>query len=63
MGRVFDRFYRAAGPRPGDGGGSGLGLAITRRLVQMHDGSITVANGPERGATFTVRLPRIPSPE
>jgi signal transduction histidine kinase len=62
MGRVFDRFYRAAGPRPGDGGGSGLGLAITKRLVQMHDGNITVANRAEGGAAFTVRLPRIAPP-
>jgi signal transduction histidine kinase len=62
MARVFDRFYRAAGPRPGDGGGSGLGLAITKRLVQMHDGTITVANRAEGGAAFTVRLPRIAPP-
>ena len=62
MGRVFDRFYRAAGPRPGDGGGSGLGLAITKRLIQMHNGSITVSNRNEGGAMFTIRLPRVSAP-
>jgi signal transduction histidine kinase len=62
LGRVFDRFYRAAGPRPGGSGGSGLGLAITRRLVQMHGGTITAANRPEGGAVFTIELPRIAPP-
>ena len=57
--RVFDRFYRSTGtPRGGDSGGSGLGLAISRRLVQLHQGDITVSNRPEGGARFRVSLPR-----
>jgi signal transduction histidine kinase len=63
LGRVFDRFYRTSGPRPDGGGGSGLGLAITRRLVQLHDGSITVGNRAGGGASFTIRLPRIEPPK
>lgn len=63
LGRVFDRFYRASGPRPGDSGGSGLGLAITKRLVQMHGGTVAAANRAEGGATFTVTLPRIAEPD
>lgn len=63
LGRVFDRFYRAAGPRPGASGGSGLGLAITKRLVQMHGGTISAANRAGGGAVFTLELPRIESPE
>jgi two-component system OmpR family sensor kinase len=60
--RVFDRFYRAQGPRPGKSGGSGLGLAITQRLIELHSGTITAGNRPEGGAVFTVRLPRIQPP-
>jgi two-component system OmpR family sensor kinase len=63
LGRVFDRFYRASGPRPGGSGGSGLGLAITKRLVQLHDGTVTVANRAESGASFTIRLQRIDPPD
>jgi signal transduction histidine kinase len=63
LGRVFDRFYRAAGPRPGASGGSGLGLAITKRLVQMNGGTIFAANRPEGGAVFTLGLPRIAPPD
>ncbi len=56
--RLFDRFYRAHGPRTGDGGGSGLGLAIVKRLVELHGGTISATNGPAGGAVFTIVLPR-----
>jgi signal transduction histidine kinase len=59
--RVFDRFFRSHGSRPA-GGGSGLGLAIVKRLVELHGGTVAVANRPTGGAVFTIRLPRIPAP-
>ena len=62
LSRVFDRFYRAQGPRRSDGGGSGLGLAITKRLIELHDGEIIASNRPEGGAHFTILLKRIPAP-
>ncbi|RKN86594.1 sensor histidine kinase [Paenibacillus ginsengarvi] len=55
--RVFDRFYKADPSRTRKGGGSGLGLSISRKIVEMHGGTITAANGSERGAVMTVRLP------
>lgn len=51
---VFERFWRGAGAPDG---GSGLGLAIAAWIVQGHDGTVTVANRPEGGARFVVRLP------
>ena len=40
--------------------GLGLGLYIARRIVELHDGSLTVSSaGKQQGSTFTVRLPRI----
>lgn len=60
--RIFDRFYRAQGKRSTPGGGSGLGLAIAKRLVDLHDGTISAMNRPEGGAAFTITLPRIADP-
>jgi signal transduction histidine kinase len=35
-------------------------MAISRRLVEAHSGTIDVASdGPGKGCTFTVRLPRV----
>ncbi len=38
------------------GQGMGLGLSITYGLINQFGGSITVCNGPEGGALFTLRL-------
>lgn len=37
--------------------GTGMGLAICRRIVEMHNGSITAKSEPGEGATFIVSLP------
>jgi two-component system OmpR family sensor kinase len=57
--RVFERFYRADPSRSRANGGAGLGLAIVAALVQAHGGTVGVDAAPGRGATFTVRLPRV----
>lgn len=37
--------------------GSGIGLTICRKIVESHEGSITVESEPGKGSTFIVRLP------
>ncbi|SCK11902.1 His Kinase A (phospho-acceptor) domain-containing protein [Streptomyces sp. WMMB 714] len=69
--RVFERFNRtksaeAASQRGGGGsgsdGGTGLGLAIARWAVDLHGGSIRVAESP-RGCRIQVTLPGLAAPE
>jgi two-component system C4-dicarboxylate transport sensor histidine kinase DctB len=37
--------------------GHGLGLSTSYTIVANHQGKLTAANGPERGAVFTLELP------
>lgn len=40
--------------------GLGLGLYIARRIVELHEGTLSVSSaGRGRGATFTIRLPAV----
>jgi len=58
-GRIFERFFKADPARHRDDrGGSGLGLAIARENAHLHGGEIVVFNHKDRGARFTLRLPR-----
>ncbi len=57
--RVFERFVRLDESRSVKGGGRGLGLAISRRIVAAHHGTIEVADGPDEGCRFEVRLPLV----
>ncbi len=61
--RVFDLFVQGEQGSHRPKGGLGIGLTLVKRLVEMHDGRVVaVSDGPGRGSTFEVRLPRIPPP-
>jgi PAS domain S-box-containing protein len=56
---VFDRFRQADSSTTRRNTGLGIGLSIAKHLVELHGGSIDVQSaGADRGATFTVLLPR-----
>lgn len=55
--RLFERFYSLKHPQTGRKG-SGLGLCFVRETVELHGGTVALANREEGGAIAEVRLPR-----
>ena len=55
--KIFEPFARMAASRSRADAGSGLGLAIARRLSELHEGTLTVDDGPGGGARFVLELP------
>jgi PAS domain S-box-containing protein len=42
--------------------GTGLGLAISKELIELHGGRVKVDSAPDKGSSFTIRLPVAVSP-
>lgn len=56
--RIFDAFEQGSHGTTRQFGGLGLGLAISRKLAQMHGGTLMAASaGSNQGSTFTLTLP------
>lgn len=50
--KIFEAFHT------GKTQGTGLGLAIVRRVIEQHDGTITVLENPGGGALFRLEIPQ-----
>ncbi len=55
---MFNLFFSSKGHA-----GTGLGLFIANKIVQQHGGVIDVASEPGKGTRFTIRMPRVISPQ
>lgn len=51
--RVFEPFFTS---KP-VGEGTGLGLSISYSIIQRHNGEITVDSKPNKGTTFSIKIP------
>jgi len=49
---MFELFHSTKGNR-----GTGIGLAVSKKIVEEHEGSISVQSRAGEGTTFTLRLP------
>ena len=57
LSQIFDKFFQARDQTLKKPKGTGLGLSITKKIVELHEGSIEVESTWEEGARFTVKLP------
>ncbi|MCL2646451.1 MAG: ATP-binding protein [Phycisphaerales bacterium] len=51
--RIFDAYFTTKK------GGTGLGLPTTRRIIEEHNGLITVQSEPGHGTSFRIELPSV----
>ncbi len=55
--KIFDLYFTTKKD------GSGIGLAMTYRIIQLHNGSISVQSAPNQGTTITLKLPLLTGSE
>lgn len=54
---IFEDFYRAKNEYTRQVPGTGLGLSLVKKLVECHEGAVSVQSAPGNGTLFTVSLP------
>ncbi len=55
--QLFEPYFQIAKAVAGGAEGTGLGLTVTRKLAQIHGGSVKVESEVDRGSRFTLVLP------
>lgn len=57
MPHLFNKFYQAEHFMTRTKGGTGLGLSIVKKIIELHNGKITVISEKGRGTEFIISLP------
>ncbi len=55
--KLFEPFYRGSNVKTVKG--HGLGLSLTYRIINLHDGKLTIDSTPGKGTTIKVKLPTL----
>jgi CheY-like chemotaxis protein len=60
--KIFGAFYQVQSANNREYPGTGLGLALTKKLVELHGGTIEFDSAPDKGTAFIVEFPLRPGP-
>ena len=55
--KIFHEFYQVDGSYARKYEGTGLGLALVRRMMSLHNGTVSVTSSPGRGSRFVCVFP------
>jgi len=60
LANIFDSFFTTKNDEKAssENCGSGLGLAFCKKVIEAHNGSISVESEPAMGSTFKISLPK-----
>ena len=54
--KIFQHFFSTKGSE-----GTGIGLMISKKIIDAHNGEITVESQEDAGSTFFIKLPKMPN--
>ena len=57
--KIFGMFYKAMGDKIAEASGLGVGLAYSRKIAELHDGTLTIEDDYKDGASFVLTIPAI----
>ena len=55
--QIFEPFFTTKDRNCSQHSGRGLGLSFCKKVIENHDGMISVESEPDKGATFKISLP------
>ena len=55
--KIFEKFYRVESSLVHNTKGSGLGLNLVKKIMDIHNGQVTVESSPGKGSTFSLIFP------
>ncbi len=57
--KVFEEFYRTDKSRNKESGGTGLGMAISKKIVEIHNGTLKIESKENQGTTVFINLKKV----